>query len=135
MSKENWAEKSSNDMSLCVANGNWEIYKDGEGVKDVYFNGESIRSLPSAYYQISVYSGGALLWTPSTERNKYFFMFDNSAKQIFELNGKNISMEIDEPVITFYDSINNEKVEVAMFDFNSFEQISLEKDGQIGFNF
>ncbi len=134
MSKSNWAEKFSNDLSLCVAKGDWEIYKDGEGVKELYYKKKEIATLPSAFFELEVYPGGAYIYANSGHVS-FHYLYDNKAELVFKSEAEQTTAEIDGPLVTFQTLKNDEMIEEITFDTNSFQEVTFKKDGQMGFDF
>jgi hypothetical protein len=137
---ENWAEKISNDLTWCTGKGDWEIYKDGEGEKELYYKGDFVDALPSAYFELSVFEKGVLVSAKEgVNGNKisHFLLFTAKTKEnIARIEGKNITVEITEnSFITFSEVLDNGEIESTTYDLNSFTKTTVCKDGQIGLEF
>lgn len=129
---QNWAEKYSNDYTVCLQDGIWSVLKDGEGGKGLYRKGEFVCDLPSMYYYSDVFEGGIVL-NATNGTNKTYMVFNNkSDNYIYKVTGKNITMRTEDCLIIFEDL--DTKEELAVFDQYLFSQIHQTKDGQIGFD-
>ena len=154
MSRLNWAESYANELELCVFIGkHWAVLKDGTNQKGLYrkvdisnpenkknlhqfslFNDEyyeNICDLPSLFYEGEEFENGVLLSAQHPKHMTYFIM-GNADKTPKRIEGVNLAVKKEEDSIVFYFKETNE--EYAVYDTFSFNQITQDKDGQIGFN-
>ncbi len=131
---KNWAEDFSNSTVVCLSAGQWSVTKDGEGCKELCVNGESIYSLPSLYFYAELFESGIILYADS-HKGKVFYAFKNNEKlPTLVLEGKNLIMNKEENLLVFYEETERGKEEKAILDSLSFQQLTQELDGQMGFN-
>jgi hypothetical protein len=139
MSMQNWAENRANNYAWCTGKGDWSILKNDEGDKELFYKEQSVYDLPSAHFELDVHEKGLLVSAKAGEKgNKishYLLFSKETLENILNLSGNNIVTEYDEPIISFYEVIDNQKNEIAVFDLNTFTEVTIRKDGQMGFEF
>ena len=133
---KNWAENFSNNLTICLEAGDWTITKDGEGVKELYYEDKSLCALPSLYYYADVFKSGIVLNAQKANGCTAFYAFKNGVETpTLQIEGQTLNMEKDGDLIIFKELTEEGIQEKAILDSHTFEQLTQELDGQIGFSF
>ena len=126
MSRDNWADRFSNEERVIFQKGGWTLTEDGEKIWSLYFDDKCVEPVLD-FNKYKLFPKGFLLYLENSMRKSYSLFSEDSSLPIFSISGSDSFLEVDYNFITFSNRNTS-----ATFDVNTLLKMNIRSDNQIG---